>query len=387
MNTVHDEAAVEAALPERLARLDLNLLVAFDALARERNVTRAAERVGITQSAMSHALRRLRAWLDDPLLVRGAGGMVLTARAEGLVVPLRSGLVSVDRALHRAPSFDASTARRSFRLVTPDLFDLLAIPPLLERLRREAPGIDLAIVAPDGQQVARALETGELDVAIAARVEGFERGGHDTSGLVRRVMFHDGFSCFCRAEHAALARPDARAGGVERRARGARRQPSEPVAPALSLAGYAAASHVLVSASGEGPGFVDELLGRAGLRRRVALRLPSFFSALAIVERSDLILTGPTSLRLLLGQSSRVVCLSAPLPLPAHAVQMIWHERFTTDPGHTFLRELLLEVGARLGVAPGATAATAATATGTCAEPKASHAARARPRPRAARRS
>lgn len=379
MNAIHDDDAAATALPERLARLDLNVLVAFDALARERNVTRAAERVGITQSAMSHALRRLRALFGDPLLVRGTGGMVLTARAEGLVVPLRSGLVSVDRALHRAPSFDASTARRSFRLVTPDLFDLLAIPPLLERLRRQAPGVDLAIVAPEGQQVARALETGELDVAVAARVEGFERSGPDASGLVRRVLFHDGFSCFCRADHAAL--------GALRRGR------AERGSRALSLEGYAAASHVLVSASGQGPGFVDELFARDGLRRRVTLRLPSFFSALAIVERSDLILTAPTSLRLLLGPGSRVTCVSAPLPLPAHAVQMIWHERFTTDPGHTFLRALLLEVGTGLGAAaPGPTTAGAtvsgATAPGATARPRhePSSGKSARPRPRLARR-
>lgn len=349
MNGIHDDATAATALPERLAPLDLNLLVAFDALARERNVTRAAERVGITQSAMSHALRRLRAWLGDPLLVRGERGMVLTARAEALVVPLRSGLVSVDRALHQAPSFDVRTARRSFRLVTPDLFDLLAIPTLLERLLHEAPGIDLAIVASEGQQVARALETGELDVAIAPRVEGFEGGHPDASGLVRRVMFHDGFSCFCRAGHVALATPAARARSRGERGAGVGRGQRAPAA--LSLESYAAASHVLVSASGDGPGFVDELLARHGLRRRVALRLPSFSSALAIVERSDLILTGPVSLGLLLGPSSRVACVPAPLPLPSHAVQMIWHERFTTDPGHGFLRGLLLEVGTGLGAA------------------------------------
>jgi len=354
MNKVHGVDAAEGALPERLARLDLNLLVAFDALARERNVTRAAQRVGVTQSAMSHALRRLRAWLDDPLLVRGEGGMLLTARAEALVVPLRSGLVSVDRALHRAPRFDARTARRAFRLVTPDLFDLLAIPPLLERLRREAPGIDLAIVAPQAQPVARALETGELDVAIAPRVEGFASGPHETSGLVRRVLFHDGFACFWRAEHAALGAPGAATGG--RRERGARGERDERAPPALSLEGYAAASHVLVSPSGEGPGFVDELLARHGLRRRVALRVPSFFGALAIVERSDLILTAPASLARLIAPSSRVLCLPAPLPLPEHAVHMIWHERFTSDPGHAFLRELLLEVGTGLGAAPAARA-------------------------------
>jgi DNA-binding transcriptional LysR family regulator len=354
MNSVHDadaDADAATALPERLARLDLNLLVAFDALARERNVTRAAERVGITQSAMSHALKRLRGWLGDPLLVRGEGGMVLTARAEDLVVPLRSGLVSLDRAIHRAPRFDARTAQRAFRLVTPDLFDLLAIPALLERLRRDAPGVDLAILAPEGQQVTRALTTGELDAAIAARVEGFDAGA-DASGLVRRVMFHDGFSCFCRADHPALG------------ARGGRRRRSdEHDERALSLESYAAASHALVSPRGDGPGFVDELLAHHGLRRRVALRVPSFFCGLAIIERSDLILTAPSSLARLIAPGSRVACVAAPLALPQHAVQMVWHERFTNDPGHVFLRELLLGVGAELGTAARAGARPAARTT------------------------
>src|SRR5688500_13095997 len=106
MNAIHVAPAVEAAaLTEQLARIDLNLVVAFDALARERNVTRAAARVGVTQSAMSHALRRLRDLLGDPLLVRGQAGMLLTPRAEALQVPLRSGLITLGRALSRADEF------------------------------------------------------------------------------------------------------------------------------------------------------------------------------------------------------------------------------------------------------------------------------------------
>jgi DNA-binding transcriptional LysR family regulator len=326
----------EAALPERLARIDLNLLVAFDALAREQNVTRAAERVGVTQSAMSHALRRLRELLDDPLLVRGKSGMVLTARAEALVLPLRSGLVSVDRALARTDRFDPRTARRKFRLATPDLFDLLAIPLLLETIREQAPGIDL-VVTPLDARLSDALETGEIDLCVVPRVDDFPGGAPelDAAGLVRRVLFHDDFSCFCRADHPAL--------NEKRPRRGNKPAPAEP----LSLEAYAALSHVLVSPRGEGPGLVDELLAKQGLSRRVALRIPHFFSALSIVEKSDLILTGPTALGLLSASRSKVVVLPAPLRLPSHAITLLWHERFSNEPGHAWLREVMIAVTQR----------------------------------------
>lgn len=324
----------DGALPERLARFDLNLLVAFDALAREQNVTRAAERLGVTQSAMSHALRRLRELLGDPLLVRGQSGMKLTARAEALVVPLRSGLVSVDRALSRPEPFLPANARRGFRLLSPDLFDVLAIPLLLERIRSQAPGVDLAVVVLEGRRRAESLESGEVDLVITPRVEEFQGGSPrlDASGLVRRTLLHDGFSCFLRADHPILPRRTRRGSksGVE-----------------LSLEAYAGLSHVLVSPSGDGPGLVDELLAKQGLCRRVALRVPHFFSALAIVEKSDLILTGPSALVHLLG-SRPVLSLAAPLRLPRHALHMVWHERFTTDPGHAWLRELVAEVAQQI---------------------------------------
>ena len=169
---------------------------------------------------------------------------------------------------------------------------------------------------------------------------------------MRRVSFRDGFACFCRADHPALTTAAKRAGG--RRAE-----------PALSPESYASSSHALVSPAGEGPSFVDELLARQGLRRRVVLRVRSFVSALAIVERSDLMLTAPASLVRLLAPGSAVRCVRAPLPLPEHALQLIWHERFSNDPGHAFFRELLLEVGRQLGaMARGSLGDAAPRATG-----------------------
>lgn len=186
MNHIHTDQAA----PEQLASVDLNLVVAFDALARERSVTRAAQRVGVTQSAMSHALRRLRDLLGDELLVRGRSGMVLTPRADALVVPLRSGLVTLGRALSEPSEFDPAGARRAFCIASPDLFDVLVIPPLLERIGKEAPGVDIRVIPIDERRLPEQLETGEVDVAITPLIErtGDGRVDDDAPGLLRRTL-------------------------------------------------------------------------------------------------------------------------------------------------------------------------------------------------------
>lgn len=304
---------------EALRAVDVNLFVAFDALARERNVTRAAERMGVTQSAMSHTLRRLRALFDDPLLVRGEGGMVLTPRAEALVVPLRAGLVSLSRALHAPGAFDAAHARRAFRIASPDLFDVLVLPGLLRRFAQVAPGVDLAVV-PMPSTPGAALETGELDLVVQPHLVD---GSHDydfaaVGGLQRRTLFRDRLRCFVREGHPAIPRR----GG-------------------LSMKRYVALGHVLVSPRGEGAGLVDRALAERDATRRVTVRVPQFSTALAILEQSDLVLTAPSALARVAG---RAVSLAPPVALPEHAVAMLWHPRFTEDPAHRWLREQLVAV-------------------------------------------
>jgi DNA-binding transcriptional LysR family regulator len=326
MNSTHtgDEAA-----PEQLASVDLNLMVAFDALARERSVTQAARRVGITQSAMSHALRRLRDLLGDELLVRGRSGMVLTPRAESLAVPVRSGLVTLGRALSEPARFEPASARRAFCLASPDLFDVLVVPPLLERIRAEAPGIDIRVIPIDERQLGSQLETGEVDVAIIPRIDRAEdeQAEGDAPRLLRKKLLHDRFACVIRADHPVL-------GGKR-----GRRAPAP-----LSLESYAALSHVLVSPSGEGPGLVDRALEKHGLKRRVALKIPHFYAGLAIVAKSDLILTAPAALARLIPGDLPVVALRPPLRLPGHSINLTWHERFSKDEGHSWLRRLVTEV-------------------------------------------
>jgi DNA-binding transcriptional LysR family regulator len=312
MSAVHVEAD--------LHRIDLNLLVALDALTRERSVTKAAERAGVTQSAMSHTLRRLRDLFDDPLLVRGRGGMVLTPRAEALAIPLRSGLVTLARTVAEPEVFAPEHASRTFRIVSPDLFDALVLPTLLQRVGRQAPSIDLAVV-PMPKRLTDSLETGDVDLAIYPVLldpKPFDFGTQVDAELQTRTLFRDTFRCFLRADHPALA---------------ARR---------LTLKAFTRLNHILVSPAGEGPGVVDRVLQTQGLQRRIALRVPHFASALEVVAQSDLVLTAPSSL----GQCSTASTLasrSAPIEIPEHAITMIWHPRFTEDPPHRWFRELMLD--------------------------------------------
>jgi DNA-binding transcriptional LysR family regulator len=306
---------------DELHRIDLNLLVALDALASERSVTKAAERAGVSQSAMSHTLRRLRELFDDPLLIRGRGGMVLTPRAEALAVPLRSGLVSLARTLAEPQPFEPEHANRTFRLVSPDLFDALVLPSLLRRLNRQAPSIDLAVV-PTPKRLSDSLETGDVDLAIHPVLldpHPFDLGTQVAPELQSRTLFRDSFRCFVRHDHPQLT--------TGRR---------------LTLKTYTRLNHILVSPGGEGPGVVDRILHAAALERRIAVRVPHFATALEVVAQSDLVLTAPSSL----GQCSSASSLASrpvPLDIPEHAITMIWHPRFTEDPPHRWLRQLLLD--------------------------------------------
>ena len=312
MSAAHVEA--------NLHHIDLNLLVALDALTRERSVTKAAERAGVTQSAMSHTLRRLRELFDDPLLVRGRGGMVLTPRAEALAVPLRSGLVTLARTLAEPEAFAPERASRTFRIVSPDLFDALVLPTLLQRLGRQAPSVDLAVV-PMPKRLADSLETGDVDLAIYPVLldpQPFDFGTQVDAELQTRTLFRDTFRCFLRADHPALA---------------TRR---------LTLKAFTRLKHILVSPAGEGPGVVDRILQAQGVQRRIALRVPHFASALEVAAQSDLVLTAPASLSQL-STASTLASRPAPLDIPEHAITMIWHPRFTEDPSHRWLRELMLD--------------------------------------------
>jgi DNA-binding transcriptional LysR family regulator len=296
-----------------LSAVDLNLLVVLDAILTEGNVTRAAERVGMTQPAMSQALARLRRLFDDPLFVRTPRGMIATARASELAAPVRRALGEIDRALASSPSFDPRTARRAFTLATLDHGELVILLPLLQRLAAEAPGIDLRVRPLRFADLEEELESGAVDLAIGVLAPG------DEPSLNGQKLFREHFVCMVRADH-----PE--------------------VGATLSLAEYVALDHALVSPRGRPGSLVDAELAKRGLERRVALVVPHFAVAPMIVARSDLVLTVPERIAHAFAAMLPLRTVPPPLELPGFDVVQLWHERRQQDRPHTWLRGLVLSV-------------------------------------------
>jgi DNA-binding transcriptional LysR family regulator len=295
-----------------LNRVDLNLLVAFDALLSEQSVTRAAERLGLSQPAMSSALGRLRRLVGDPILVRTATRMVPTQRAMELVGPVREILRQIEVALSAPAPFDPASTKRRFRIATNDYVEVVLLPKLVRELARVAPGIDLDVrpLGPDFPD--EAMQTGKLDLAI-----GFAHSA--PVELHSQILFKDRFICAVRADHP----------GVGRR---------------LTPQQYADLPHVMVSPSGGVTGVVDSALSLHGLERRVAVTVPHFVVAPHVVAQSDCIVTLAERVARSFAEILPLRLLKPPVVLPGFRVAMIWHERSAHDPAQQWLRETLKAV-------------------------------------------
>lgn len=300
-------------------RADLSLLPALRLLLEERNVTRAAERAGMSQPSMSRALARLRRMFGDALLVRGPAGLVPTARAETLAAELPPVLGEMER-LIRPPEFVPATAKERFVIVTADYVSFVFLPEVLRRLRREAPGIELDIRNLPGSEVAEGLAAGAIDLVIGADIGG-------SRNLYRQRIFDDGFACLLR--------------------RGAVR------AGKLSLETYLALPHALVTLTGRGGGTVDLALERIGRTRRVALRVQPFLAAPWMVADSDMCLTLPRLLAARLAPLAGLAVHDVPLDLGAVAIAQVWHARRHRDPAHAWFRELVADAARPLDRANG----------------------------------
>ncbi len=298
-----------------LGSLDLNLIVALDALLADRNVTRAAQRIGITQSAMSHSLARLRALTGDALLVRGPGGMLPTARALALGPPIRRALEEVTTALRSPAAFDPATVRQTVRIATSDYGELILLPRLAGRLAKEAPGIDLRVV-PYTDDPRGVLGAGNVDVIVAPVLP-----RDAVPGIFSKKLFDEKFVCVVRKGHPL-------------------------VRSKLTLARFAGAAHALISPRGREGSFVDDALARLGLSRRVAVAVPHFLVAPHVVAASDLILTVAARVAELLTAPLGLVVLEPPreLCLEGFSMSALWHERTHRDPAQKWLHHLLVEI-------------------------------------------
>jgi DNA-binding transcriptional LysR family regulator len=297
-------------VPE-LGGLNLNLLAALDALLDERNVRRAAERLGVTQSAMSHTLRQLRELFGDPLLVRSGNRMLPTPRAEAVRRPLRQALLQLQAVVGDEAEFVPATAQRRFTLAASDAAAMTVLPVLIARLAAEAPGVDLDVVPVDRAMLPAQLEAGEIDVALAP-------DGGEAPGVHRQGLYPTEFAVLARADHPGIG-------------------------PRLTLDAYCRLPHALVVVTGHGPGLVDVALAQQGRQRRVALRIPYFLAAPVVLMGSDLLLTVPRDAAERFAERFALRVDDPPLPLPTGMVSMLWHERFARDPALVWLRALLCQ--------------------------------------------
>jgi DNA-binding transcriptional LysR family regulator len=299
-----------------LRRLDLNLLFVFDTVMRARSVTRAAERLFLTQSAVSSALGRLREQLGDELFVRGPGKLRPTPRAIALEEPIRALLAELQQVLS-PPRFEPATERRSFTIATNDYFTAVVLPPLAARVAREAPGIDLHVVPTAGRPL-EMLDQREADVVATSWGQLPER-------FSTAMLLSDDYVCLVRRDHPFATKPP-------------------------TLAQYAAAKHVLVSPRGDARGFVDDKLAEKGLTRRIAVTVNHFAAAPQVVAETDAVLTAPRLIVERFAQQRRTVQFACPVPVPAALGRMslIWHDRLSRHPAQEWLRGVMLEVGAAL---------------------------------------
>jgi len=290
--------------------VNLNLLAAFDALLEQRSVTRAASKMGVTQSAMSNSLAQLRLLFDDPLFRRTPRGIEPMPRALELGEPIRRGLGLFERAL--APrSFEPRTETRSFVLATSDYVEFVLLPPLLKRLAREAPGVRLEVRPWGLHQVPKTLASGEIDLMI-----GFynEVPAHHEETL----LFDEQYVCIARKGHPGLG--------------------SKP-----TLKRWLAQKHVLVSQQGNSPGTVDRALATRGLERTVGARVSHFLLVPTLVAQTDLVAAVNARVATVFAGSLGLRVFAPPLPLPKGRIGQVWHEQLEHDPAQRWFRQLIVE--------------------------------------------
>src|SRR5437763_12082704 len=294
-----------------LNSLDLNLLVALDALLREASVSRAAMRIGLSQPAASHALQRLRDLIGDPLLVRNGSQMELTPRALSLRTPLGQVLDQV-RGLFIPDDFDAASSERQFRLMMPDLAVELLMPPLMEKVTRLAPNVRLDVVPWRGPAIFTTEFARTIDLVISI--------GDAFKGFHRQLLYTDRDALAVRRGHpmgAKLGRRDV----------------------------FLNARHVAVVIRGQNVDLIDEWLRSKGLERRIALVVPGYIEALHIVARTDLVAFVPGRLIAARANPLSLVGITPPLDPGIDEQFMFYPTRAQFDPGSTWLRNLMLETG------------------------------------------
>ncbi|MBY6186749.1 LysR family transcriptional regulator [Marinobacter hydrocarbonoclasticus] len=300
-----------------LKQMDLNLLKVFDALMEHQHLTRAAESIHLSQSAMSHALARLRSQLDDTLFVRAQTGMKPTARAQQLAPVIRHALRSLEVGLQPPEPFDPGSSDRTFRLSAIDYFEFLLLPELAGHLQQCAPGVRVQVDLLPAWVPEDALESGEIDAVVSV-------AGHQniSSRLTRTPWLQE------------------RLVGLT--------SLSSPIAPALSLAEFARVPQVQIDVFSSGFGGLDAWLEAAGIRRNLVMTALSYSVAARVVEKTGYLLCVPERIARILVQMLALRQVRLPAALPQFDIELITHPRFAATPAHQWFIGVLRQVGDQL---------------------------------------
>lgn len=296
-----------------LARHDLNALVTLHALLDSRSVTRAAQRLNLSQPAVSRTLSRLRLAFDDPLFVRTHRGLRPTARAEALGPPLERLLEELG-ALLAPPTFDPASTRRRFQLASTDYGMHAFLAPQWQILKQQAPHLRLDVQASSGS-IEQRLDEGGPELALCVL------GEHVPANVHGRELGRDHFVCVMREGHPLAREPEA----------------------AFTLEAFLEADHQLISMGGDDRGAVDLALARQGLTRHVSLRQPHFLASFSATQHSDLLLCVPGCLAASVVEHWPLALRRLPLEVASFSYWLVWHERHHGDAGHAWLRQTLFE--------------------------------------------
>ncbi|MBD2252107.1 LysR family transcriptional regulator [Nostoc parmelioides] len=295
-----------------LAGIDLNLLVVFDALMTEQNVTRAALRLGLSQPATSNALARLRNLMEDELFVRKTTGLSPTPKAITLAQQLRPALQQIQSALLEPPYFEPATSDRVFAIGMSDYVEFILLPRLVETVQVIAPNISWQIRSGERQKLLTLLDKGEVDLVCGIFPE-------KNSLHQEQFLFDEVYCCLCRQAHPRIG-------------------------SSLSIEDYLAESHLLVSIQEDRVGRVDTLLAQKNLQRHIAVSIPHFLIAPFILAQSNLLATLPQRVALTFTQSQSLKLLPVPLSMEGFSVFMRWHQSTDNIPADEWLRALITQV-------------------------------------------
>lgn len=292
-----------------LNEFDLNLLLVLDQMLKQKKVSSVADTLGVTQPAISRALKRLRLLLGDELFYRTAAGMEPTAYARHLAEPVGEALEVLRRAISRDFAFNPTQSTRNFTLRMSDIGEMCILPRLLRYLSTEAPGVSLTIVRDPVDVLRTNMERGSVDLAIGL-IDGLE------TGFFCREIFRQGYVCVFRPDHPLAGRP-------------------------LSLEAFLAVEHVVVTAAGTGHTQIDELIEKQGVQRKVKLRIPTYASLESLLQSSDLIATVPEALIQPNLQPLALGYARHPVNLPRLSINEFWHAHFHRDPANRWLRNVI----------------------------------------------